>query len=130
MAAAQLLKRPEVRYADLVAIERVGSPGGGGPLEEELREQLALSLETAARYAGYIERQNQEIEKQRKHQSTPLPENLDYARVRGLSNEVREKLERLRPESIGHASRISGVTPAAISLLLIHLKKVQRRRIA
>jgi tRNA uridine 5-carboxymethylaminomethyl modification enzyme len=128
--AAQLLKRPEIRYADLVAIERVGSPPGVEPLDEELGEQLALSLETAARYAGYIERQNQEIEKQRKHQSTPLPENFDYAQVRGLSNEVREKLERLRPESIGHASRISGVTPAAISLLLIHVKKIQRRRIA
>jgi tRNA uridine 5-carboxymethylaminomethyl modification enzyme len=84
-------------------------------------------LETEARYAGYIERQRAEIERQRKHQTTGIPEDLDYAMVRGLSNEVREKLARIRPIDIGQAARISGVTPAAISLLLVHLKKRQRQ---
>jgi len=130
VSAAGLLKRPGVRYADIVALARVGEAPCDLPVETELFEQLALSLETDARYAGYIKRQSVEIEKQRKHQTTPLPDNFDYSTVRGLSNEVREKLERIRPESIGQASRIAGVTPAAISLLLIHLKRQTQRRSA
>jgi tRNA uridine 5-carboxymethylaminomethyl modification enzyme len=110
----------------VVALERVG---GSLPedLDHEAAEQWVGSLETAARYAGYVERQATEIERQRRQASTPLPAHLDYAAVRGLSNEIREKLTRVRPVDIGQAARISGMTPAAISLLLIHLKKLQRR---
>jgi tRNA uridine 5-carboxymethylaminomethyl modification enzyme len=126
-SAAAFLKRPEIRYVDLIGLPSVGAPAQEAPIEPELFEQIALSLETDARYAGYIERQRAEIEKHRKHQGTAIPEDLDYAVVRGLSNEVREKLARIRPADIGQAARISGVTPAAISLLLIHLKKKQRQ---
>jgi tRNA uridine 5-carboxymethylaminomethyl modification enzyme len=97
-------------------------------LEPEVFEQLASSLESDARYAGYIQRQHEDIERQRKQETTDIPADLDYASVSGLSNEVREKLARTRPQNIGQATRISGMTPAAISLLLVHLKK--RRRIA
>jgi tRNA uridine 5-carboxymethylaminomethyl modification enzyme len=125
-SAYALLRRPGVSYRDVVALERVG---GSLPedLDHEAAEQWVGSLETAARYAGYVERQATEIERQRRQASTPLPAHLDYAAVRGLSNEIREKLTRVRPVDIGQAARISGMTPAAISLLLIHLKKLQRR---
>ncbi|MBN1238814.1 MAG: tRNA uridine-5-carboxymethylaminomethyl(34) synthesis enzyme MnmG, partial [Gammaproteobacteria bacterium] len=125
--AADLLRRPDVGYDDVVALERVGRSPGIEALEAEQREQVAGALETDARYAGYIERQTRDIERQRSQHGTQLPPDLDYAAVRGLSNEVREKLERVRPADIGQASRIAGMTPAAISLLLIHLKKRQRR---
>ena len=126
--AAALLRRPAVRYEDLLALERVGRPGGLDALHAEAFEQLAEGLQIEARYAGYIARQSSEIERQRRQTSLPLPSDLDYAEVRGLSNEVREKFARIRPESIGQAARIAGVTPAAISLLLVHLKKLDRSR--
>ena len=126
--AAALLRRPAVRYEDLLALERVGRPGGLDALHAEAFEQLAEGLQIEARYAGYIARQSTEIERQRRQTSLPLPSDLDYAEVRGLSNEVREKFARIRPESIGQAARIAGVTPAAISLLLVHLKKLDRSR--
>ena len=128
--AHQLLRRPECRYDDLVALPRVGSSGDAGKLYEEMYSQVAGQLEIQARYQGYIERQSRDIERQRKHQSTLLPAGLDYSSVQGLSNEVREKLARVRPASIGQAARISGVTPAAVSLLLIHLKKREYRESA
>ena len=127
MKAIELLRRPEVRYADVVGLARVGASGDVEALDDELREQVAQSLEIEARYAGYVERQRREIERQRRDADTPLPEDFDYGAVRGLSNEVREKLERIRPRDLGQASRIAGMTPAAISLLLIHLKKRQRQ---
>ncbi len=128
--ARQLLRRPECRYDDLVALPRVGAGADSGQLSEELYSQVAGQLEIQARYQGYIERQSRDIERQRRHQGTPLPAGLDYANVRGLSNEVREKLARARPADIGQAARISGVTPAAVSLLLIHLKKQDFRESA
>jgi len=76
-----------------------------------------------ARYAGYLERQRAEIEKRRRHEDQPIPEGFDYGRVQGLSAEITEKLERTRPDTIGQAARIPGVTPAAVSLLLVHLKR-------
>ena len=76
-----------------------------------------------AKYTGYIDRQHEEIERQRRHETTRLPESLDYAGVRGLSNEVRQKLTQHRPATLGQAARIPGLTPAAISILLIHLKR-------
>ena len=87
-------------------------------------EQVEIQL----KYAGYITRQQVEIERQSRHEALPLPSDLDYASVRGLSIEVQQKLNRVRPETLGQAGRISGVTPAALSLLLVHLKK--RRLVA
>jgi len=111
----ELIKRPGVNYVDLMQLENAG-PG----LEDEA---AAEQVEIQIKYAGYIDRQNTEIEKARRHEETVLPEDLDYNQIHGLSAEVCEKLSRQRPVSIGQASRIPGVTPAAISLLLVHLKK-------
>jgi tRNA uridine 5-carboxymethylaminomethyl modification enzyme len=111
--ALDLLKRPELRYGDVAGLH------DGEALDRALGEQL----EIGAKYAGYLARQHQEIEKARNHERTLLPDDLDYASVVGLSNEVRQKLTEQRPATIGQASRIPGITPAAISLLLVHLKK-------
>jgi tRNA uridine 5-carboxymethylaminomethyl modification enzyme len=128
-SAHGLLKRPDATYADVTALARVGESAAVAELPPELKEQLVGSLTIEARYAGYIGRQNEEIERQKRQAATLLPDEFDYGEVRGLSTEVREKLERIRPRDLGQAARISGVTPAAVSLLLVHLKK-QRRRIA
>ncbi len=111
----ELLRRPEVTYEKLMRLP------GIGPGESDL--QVAEQVEIQAKYAGYIERQREEIERQRRQEHLSLPPTLDYAEVRGLSREVREKLERHRPHTLGQASRIPGMTPAAISLLLVHLKR-------
>lgn len=95
-------------------------PGAGEPLAEE---ELAKQVEIETKYRGYIERQREEVARREQSESLPLPADLDYRTVRGLSEEVQQKLNRHRPETIGQASRISGVTPAAISLLLVHLKR-------
>lgn len=125
--AATLLRRPNLSYESVIAIDRVGPPAyEDAGLELELKEQIALSLETKARYAGYIDRQNLEIARQDRQSDTWIPTEFDYENVHGLSNEVREKLVRIRPESIAQAQRIAGMTPAAISLLLVHLKKMRR----
>ena len=110
-----LLARPNVTYRQLTALPRMGP----GVADDQVVEQL----EVQAKYAGYIDRQKDEIEKHRASESVALPEDLDYSGVHGLSAEVREKFQRHRPETLGQAGRIPGVTPAAISLLLIHLKK-------
>ena len=128
--AYELLKRPDVGYDDVVALDRVGAALPGEPLDEELAAQAAAQLEIGSRYSGYIARQTREIESQRAHVTTSIPQDFDYTAIKGLSNEVREKLERIRPETIGQASRISGMTPAAISLLLIQLKKRDLRKSA
>jgi len=116
---AELLARPEITYAALTAL-----PGAGPALDDP---QAAEQVEIQAKYAGYIERQQTEIARQRRHEETALPADLDYAQVLGLSTEVREKLARHRPLTLGQAGRIPGVTPAAVSLLLVHLKKTERR---
>jgi tRNA uridine 5-carboxymethylaminomethyl modification enzyme len=118
--AMELLRRPEVSYASLVA--QIGA-GFDGIEDERILEQAEVDLTVRARYAGYVERQHVEIERQRAHESASLPEDLDYARVGGLSNEVRQRLSEARPQTLGQAARIPGVTPAAISLLLVHLKR-------
>jgi tRNA uridine 5-carboxymethylaminomethyl modification enzyme len=111
-----LLRRPEVDYAGLLSL-----PGAGvGVVEAAVVEQV----EAQAKYAGYIERQKEEVEKAQGAEGLRLPIDLDYAQVRGLSIEVRQKLAQHRPETVGQASRIQGVTPAAISLLLVHLKRL------
>jgi len=109
----ELIKRPEMNYSilnDLLTL-----PASDQAVEEQ--------VETQIKYEGYISRQQDEVEKLRRHENTALPEALDYQDVKGLSNEVKQKLSTIRPQTIGQATRISGVTPAAISLLLIHLKK-------
>jgi tRNA uridine 5-carboxymethylaminomethyl modification enzyme len=98
-----------------MALPEVG-PGACDP-------QVAEQVEVQTKYAGYIERQRAEIERQRRHESLILPEELDYARVSGLSAEVSQKLAEARPHTLGQAARVPGVTPAAISLLLVYLKK-------
>ncbi len=113
--ASELLTRPNLTYASLMTLPGVG-PGVEDP-------KVAEQVEIQAKYAGYIERQREEVEKARQAESVKLPEGLDYDRVKGLSSEVREKLSRIRPATLGQAARIPGVTPAAVSLLLIHLKK-------
>ena len=121
--ALELLKRPEIGYPDLTGITAVG-PREQNPMETfELTEQIDKQVEIQARYHGYVERQTKEIEKSRRHSTTSLPSDLDYDQVRGLSHEIRQKLFDVRPTTIGQASRISGMTPVAVSLLLVHLKK-------
>ncbi|MBO0613193.1 tRNA uridine-5-carboxymethylaminomethyl(34) synthesis enzyme MnmG [Thiothrix fructosivorans] len=110
-----LLRRPNVTYAALTSLTAVGSP--------VMDEKVAEQVEIQCKYAGYIDRQQDEIAKQRRNEETRLPDWLDYAQVRGLSNEVRQKLQMQRPATIGQAARTPGITPAAISLLLVHLKK-------
>jgi tRNA uridine 5-carboxymethylaminomethyl modification enzyme len=126
-SAYGLLRRPGVDYSHVAAMMRVGRSPVLDGLDTELVEQWTGSLSIEAHYAGYVERQGVEIERQKREASTLLPDALDYRDVNGLSNELREKLARIRPNDIGQAARISGMTPAAISLLLIHVKK---RRIA
>jgi tRNA uridine 5-carboxymethylaminomethyl modification enzyme len=126
-SADGLLRRPGVAYRDVAKLARVGASEGLAVVDAETAAQWVGTLETDARYAGYVARQTTEIERQRRQDGTRLADDLDYAAVHGLSNEIREKLGRIRPSDIGQAARISGMTPAAISLLLVHLKKHQRR---
>jgi tRNA uridine 5-carboxymethylaminomethyl modification enzyme len=110
---ADLLKRPGIAYADIAGLK-------GEPLADQ---QAAEQVEIQAKYAGYIDRQQDEVERLRRYENTVLPASLDYAAVDGLSHEVRQKLSEARPETLARAGRIPGVTPAAVSLLLIYLKK-------
>lgn len=111
----ELLRRPEVTYESLLSLPNTG--------EAVSDPAVAEQIEIHAKYQGYIDRQNIEIEKQKRNEETALPESIDFKTVKGLSNEVVQKLTDHKPATIGQASRISGVTPAAISLLLVHLKK-------
>ncbi|XPF93037.1 tRNA uridine-5-carboxymethylaminomethyl(34) synthesis enzyme MnmG [Colwellia sp. RE-S-Sl-9] len=110
-----LLRRPEVNYSDLMSIESLG------PKLEDI--QASEQVEIQIKYAGYIERQLEDIAKKKKHELTLIPNDFNFSQISGLSNEVIAKLTDTRPETIGKASRISGITPAAISLLLVYLKK-------
>ena len=121
--ALELLKRPELEYAFVTGISSVGHREQDAAETPELAEQIENQVEIQARYHGYVARQTKEIEKNRKHSTTSLPADLDYDQVRGLSHEIRQKLFDVRPTTIGQASRISGMTPVAVSLLLVHLKK-------
>jgi tRNA uridine 5-carboxymethylaminomethyl modification enzyme len=115
----ELLRRPEVSYEALLTLSE-----GEGEQDEQVRQQI----EIAAKYQGYIDRQADEIERQRGQEDTRLPEGMDYREVHGLSIEAQQKLNAQKPETIGQASRISGITPAAISLLLVHLKRRSRNK--
>ena len=109
----ELLKRPQINYKDIM-----------GPKATDLTKNEVDKIEAEAKYEGYIRRQKIEIEKLQKNENTPIPENISYLKIVGLSNEVKQKLEESRPKSIARASRLPGITPAAISLLLVHLKKM------
>ncbi len=118
--ALDLLKRPEISYADLVKV------AGLGPGSSDAR--VAEQVDVQVRYAGYLARQAGEIERNQRNESTTIPAEFDYSRVSGLSAELCEKMQKALPESIGQASRIPGMTPAAISLLLVYLKRHQEGR--
>ncbi len=113
--ASDLLRRPDLGYAQLMAVE------GFGPSVSE--PEVAEQVEIAIKYSGYVERQREEIERARRHEEAGIPGDFAYAEVSGLSAEVRQKLERARPATLGQAARVPGVTPAAVSLLLVHLKR-------
>ncbi|MCP4880831.1 MAG: tRNA uridine-5-carboxymethylaminomethyl(34) synthesis enzyme MnmG, partial [Gammaproteobacteria bacterium] len=113
-----LLKRPELNYQQLHELAELA------PIADDCSEQIQIEV----KYAGYISRQKDDIERLKRSEKTPIPEDFNYAIIDGLSNEARAKLEQVRPTSLGMASRIQGVTPAAISLLLIYLKKRQLKQ--
>jgi tRNA uridine 5-carboxymethylaminomethyl modification enzyme len=119
----ELLRRPEVSYEDLLTL-----PISDGVLSPNLAEEVKQQLEIAAKYQGYIDRQQEEILRQQGNENTPLPEDMDYSDVHGLSTEVQQKLAQHKPQTIGQASRVSGVTPVAVSLLLVYLKRKNRSK--
>ncbi|MEY3743739.1 MAG: hypothetical protein RLZZ541_794 [Pseudomonadota bacterium] len=116
----ELLRRPEVSYEALLSLGEIGL----GELEPAVREQV----EIAAKYQGYIDRQTDEVERSRGQENTKLPSDLDYREIHGLPIEAQQKLNAQKPETIGQAGRISGITPAAISLLLVYLKRKARSK--
>ncbi len=128
--AADLLRRPEHGYRDIARL----SPVGGGHWDDtigiEQVEQIELQVEVQAKYQGYIERQEREIARHAKQESLQLPADLKYSNVTGLSTEAMQRLESTRPATLGQASRLEGMTPCAVSLLLIHLKKRQMKKSA
>jgi tRNA uridine 5-carboxymethylaminomethyl modification enzyme len=112
---ADLLRRPAVSYSDLMTL-----PGeSGGVVDPDVTQQVEIQT----KYQGYIDRQQDEIARHEHNELTRLPQDLDYRQVHGLSVEVQQKLNQHKPETVGQASRIQGMTPAAISLLLVHLKR-------
>jgi tRNA uridine 5-carboxymethylaminomethyl modification enzyme len=133
VSAFELLRRPEVSYDALLDV--VGSPEWlSAPSDDRVPAQVRVQVEALAKYAGYIERQREEIDRQRRNEETKLPDDLDYQQVAGLSHEVRSRLAEYRPATVGQAGRVPGVTPAAVTLLLVHLKKrslaAERTRVA
>jgi tRNA uridine 5-carboxymethylaminomethyl modification enzyme len=146
--ALDLLRRPELAYDDLQhvapwaeiapAADEYAAPGAADAnkadsrwrsewrRDERLAEQVKKQVDVQAKYSGYLQRQNEEIERQLRNEELRMPENIDYGAVSGLSNEARQRLRDVRPETLGQAARIPGLTPAAVSLLLVHLKKRDR----
>ncbi|WP_240096482.1 tRNA uridine-5-carboxymethylaminomethyl(34) synthesis enzyme MnmG [Thermomonas flagellata] len=121
-SALDLLRRPELDYAALMQVPALG-PAVDDP-------KVAEQVEIEAKYAGYLARQREEIARQQRHEATAIPAGFDYAQVRGLSAEVLQKLQQVRPQTVGQAQRIPGMTPAAIALLLVHLERARRERAA
>ena len=118
-SALDLLRRPELDYAKLASLPAFAAP-------DAVADDVAEQVEIETKYAGYLQRQRDEIARQQRHEETAIPAGFDYASVRGLSAEARQKLESVLPETIGQARRISGITPAAVSLLLVHLERSRR----
>ena len=120
-SAWEWLRRPESRYAEVVAHDDVGS--GSLPEDDWLAQQVIEQVDVQAKYAGYLAKQDVEVARQQRQGETALPADIDYALVDGLTNEARHRLARHRPATLGLASRLPGITPATVALLLIHLKK-------
>ena len=120
--ALDLIRRPELDYARLMALPSLGP----GVADAKVAEQVEIGV----KYAGYVERQRDEIARQQRHEDTAIPAGFDFAAVRGLSAEVQQKLQRVQPQTVGQAQRIPGMTPAAISLLLVHLARARRADVA
>jgi tRNA uridine 5-carboxymethylaminomethyl modification enzyme len=118
-SAHDLLRRPEIDYTRLMQVASLG------PGVADL--SVAAQVEVQTRYAGYLDRQQDEIDRQRRHESLAFPTGFDFTEVPGLSNEITQKLTRAKPETLGQAMRIAGVTPAAVSLLLVHLRRQSGR---
>lgn len=133
-SAADLLRRPELSYRDIVRLSMVGKrcrfKNRADTLDIEQVEQIELQLEAQAKYQGYIERQQREISRHAKQESLKLPADFEYSNVTGLSIEAMQRLISTRPATLGQASRLEGITPSTISLLLIHLKKHQMKKSA
>ena len=125
-SAGDLLRRPGVEYALALELAGLGDVRSGGVDDDAVVEQIEIQ----ARYAGYAERQHREIQRMRAHERREIPSDFDYAGLNGLSHELREKLLWFRPATVGQASRIEGMTPAAMSLLLVHLEGRRRRKLA
>lgn len=121
-ALADLLKRPEIRYDDLYKLVKA-EDGQAVLADAGLEQTVSSQVEIEVKYAGYVARQQQEVQKQAALEQTKIPRDLDYSQISGLSNEVVLKLKAAAPETVGQASRISGITPAAISLLLVYIKR-------
>jgi tRNA uridine 5-carboxymethylaminomethyl modification enzyme len=119
--AFDLLRRPEISFDDLTCVAPCAT--GDWCADERLREQVKLQVEVQAKYSGYLKRQSDEIDRAQRNENLRLPADIDYLQVGGLSNEARQRLCDVRPETLGQAARIPGLTPAAVSLLLVHLKK-------
>ena len=128
--ASDLLCRPELKYVDIISLSSVGQGNYSKKLTLQQIEKIELELEANAKYKGYIDRQQKEIKKQSQHEKLKLPTDINYFEVCGLSNEASQKLSSILPATLGQASRLEGVTPSAISLLLIHLKKRQMQKSA
>jgi len=126
--AGDLLRRPELGYSDVSALSAAGEAGWRAEVTDEEAEQIELQVEVQAKYRGYIERQRREIARQARQESLAIPADIDYVDVAGLSTEARQKLAAARPITLGQASRLEGVTPSAVSLMLIHLKKRHLQR--
>ncbi len=120
--ALDLIKRPELDYARLMQVPALG------PAVDDAK--VAEQVEIGVKYAGYLDRQREEIERQQRNEATPIPQGFDFAGVHGLSAEVQQKLARVQPQTVGQAQRIPGMTPAAISLLLVHLTRARRAQVA
>ena len=127
---ADLLRRPDVSYQGLMSLDdakyknqELADGLVGDEVSRETTRAIIEQIEIAAKYSGYIDRQRDEVERAAHYENLKLPDDLDYNQVTALSFEVRQRLSRQRPETLGQASRLSGITPAAISLLLIHLKR-------
>ncbi len=125
-SALDLLTRPELDYAKLAMLPSLVPGVEDAVVDPAVAEQVEIGV----KYAGYLDRQNNEIARATRNETTTIPKAFDYAQVHGLSSEVRQKLERVRPETIGQAQRIPGMTPAAVSLLLVHLSRSKRSRVA
>ena len=131
--AIDLLRRPQVSHADLATLPPLVDPEAADAAgdaawraDPALAEQVGAQIEVQAKYAGYLKRQRDEVDRHRRHEQLRLPPDIDYGAVHGLSNEARQRLTEVRPETLGQAARIPGLTPAAIALLLVHLKKRDR----